>query len=164
MFANASLAFSLTHFQDLENYAILPYPLYDENQEEYYTVVDGSHDILGVPMSVAIADRLEFVGTITEALSAESFKQVTLVYYEEALQQRGTRDEESFKTLDLILNSRVFDFGFVYDGWEGASTLLGGFIVDPYKEFTSVYGEKEPIISTRYNTVIDYFETLSENS
>ncbi len=164
VFANASLAFSLTHFQDLKNYAILPYPMYDEAQGRYYTVVDGSHDVLAVPLSVFTANRQEFVGTITEALSAESFKQVTLTYYEEALKQRGTRDEESFQTLDLILNSRVFDFGFVYDGWKGASTMLGGFIVNPYTEFAAVYAEKESQIMTRYEAVIEYFEDMSENS
>lgn len=164
VFANADLSDSLGAFSEMKDYAILPYPMYDEAQGRYYTVVGGGHDILAVPKSVVEAGHLEFVGTIAEALSAESFKQVTLVYYEEALKQRGTRDEESFKTLDLILNSRIIDFGFIYDGWQGASTMLGGFIVNPYTEFATVYAEKETQIMTRYNTIIEFYESLSQNS
>lgn len=163
VFANGSLADSMSTFAKMENYAILPYPKWDEAQENYYTVVDGGHDALGVPNSVMAADRTEFVGIITEALNAESFKQVILPYYEQALKPRGTRDDESLKTIDLIVSSRVFDFGFVYDGWKGAAFVLGGLINDPYTEFSSKYAELETQITTRYEEVIAYFEQAASN-
>lgn len=158
VFANGNLADSLSTFAEMENYAILPYPKWDEAQENYYTVVDGGHDELAVPNSVIFADRTEFVGIITEALNAESFKQVVLPYYEQTLKLRGRRDDESLRTIDMIVNSRVFDFGFVYDGWKGAAFVLGGLVNDPYTEFSSKYAELETRITTRYEEVLAYFE------
>ena len=66
-------------------------------------MVDGSHDILAVPIT---ATNLERTGIITEALSAESYKRVIPAYYETALKTKYARDDESVQMLDMIANSR----------------------------------------------------------
>lgn len=39
--------------------------------------------------------------------------------YETALKTKYTRDDESIAMIDMIVNSRVFDLGYVYDAWNG---------------------------------------------
>ena len=98
-------------------YGVLPLPKYDEAQTEYYTLVDGGADILTVP---ATAENLEMIGAAIEIMSAYSYEHVTSTYINVGLEQKGTRDEESVRMLRLILDSRVIDFGYLYDtgsGW-----------------------------------------------
>lgn len=98
-------------------YGVLPLPKYDEAQTEYYTLVDGGADILTVP---ATAQSLEMIGAAVEVMSAYSYNYVVPTYIDIGLEQKGTRDEESVKMLRQILDSRVIDFGYLYDtasGW-----------------------------------------------
>ena len=100
-----------------DEYGVLPLPKYDEAQTEYYTLVDGGADILTVP---ATAQNLEMIGAAVEIMSAFSYNHVVPTYIDIGLEQKGTRDEESVKMLRQILDSRVIDFGYLYDtssGW-----------------------------------------------
>jgi ABC-type glycerol-3-phosphate transport system substrate-binding protein len=90
-------------------FGVLPLPKYDEEQKEYYTVVDGGSDILTV---LKTAQQTEMIGALVEALSAESYKKLVPVYCEIALEQKGTRDKESVEMLRNILDS----YGFT--GWK----------------------------------------------
>jgi len=98
-------------------YGVLPLPKYDEAQSEYYTLVDGGADILTVPST---AQGLEMIGAAVEIMSAYSYNYVVPTYMNIGLEQKGTRDEESVRMLRQILDSRVIDFGYLYDtssGW-----------------------------------------------
>lgn len=98
-----------------DHYGVLPIPKYDEAQKDYHTVVDGGANIMVVPAS-APTDSYELIGAITESLSAASYLDLTPVYCGIALEQKGTRDDDSIEILRMILDSRVIDFAYLYDG------------------------------------------------
>ena len=156
LFINANIGNAVNELRDMEaDYGILPYPKWDENQDRYYTMVDGSHHVLAVPVTVSDPER---TGIITEALCAESYKQVVPAYYETALKTKYTRDDESIAMIDMIVNSRVFDLGYVYDGWKGASFIFQNLISNNNPNFESEWASKESAVTTYYQSVIDYFE------
>ena len=64
---------------------ILPYPKYNEAQDNYYTVVFDNHSVFCVPKTVKDPERS---GLIMEAMGYESMRIVTPAYYEIML--RGT--------------------------------------------------------------------------
>ncbi len=157
VFINANIGQTLQYLREMENdYGILPYPKWDEAQTEYYTMVDGSHDILAVPIT---ATNLERTGIITEALSAESYKRVIPAYYETALKTKYARDDESVQMLDMIANSRIFDLGYVYDGWSGASFIFQELISANNTSFESTWASRQSSIEAHYNEVIEFFES-----
>ncbi len=159
LFANGCLDHALSKLRDMEDdYAILPYPKWDENQEKYYTMVDGSHQIMAVPITAAETER---IGTIIEALCAESYKSVIPVYYDTALKLKGTRDEKSIEMLDSILASRVFDFGYIYDAWSGAAFIMQDVFARKDPNFSSFWASKEKAIMSHYNKIIEYFENFN---
>ncbi|MBR5219565.1 MAG: hypothetical protein IKV66_01115 [Clostridia bacterium] len=159
--ANGYISQSLTHFRELQDeYGILPYPKWDEAQENYYTMSDGNHEALAVPKTV---QNIEAVGTITEAMCAESYKILVPAYYDVALKVKSTRDEQSIAMLDRIVNARVFDFGFVYNAGNGAAFLIQDLINNNNDNFESTYAKKEKSITKHYNKVIEFFETYGEN-
>ena len=160
IFAAGQISMSLTHFRDMEaDYGIIPYPKWNEAQTEYRTMVDGSHSAMAVPVTV---QNMEMAGILTEALCAESYKLVIPAYYDTALKHKGTRDETSVEILDMIVNARVFDMGYVYDGWKGASFLIQNMVRDSGSNFASTWAGKEQAVTAHYAEVIEYFETYGE--
>ena len=158
---NGYISMSLTHFRELEDeFGILPYPKWDTAQKNYYTMSDGHHEAMAVPKT---AGNLEAIGTITEALCAESYKILVPAYYDVALKVKSTRDEQSIAMMDLIVNARVFDFGYVYDAWKGSSFILQELVGSNKSDFASYYAKKEKSVTKHYNQVIEYFETYGDN-
>jgi len=101
-----------TDFTNLSfGYGILPFPKYDEAQERYLTVPEYDFSVYGVPCTLPFEDY-DMVGIIMEAMCAESWKTVTPAYYDEALKGRYSADETTAKMIDLIMDGRVFDWGY----------------------------------------------------
>lgn len=158
IFTGGVISQSLDYFRDMnDDYSILPYPKWDEEQEAYYTMSDGSHAIMAVPLTVP-EDDIEKVGTIVEALCAESYKTVIPAYYDVALKVKGTRDDESVAMLDLIVESRIFDMGYVYDAWQGASFILEGMLAKDDTNIESYWASNSSAILAHYQDVISFFE------
>lgn len=160
VFINSTIGDAVTTLREMEDdYGILPYPKWDENQADYATMVDGSHDVLCVPTTVQDIER---TGIITEALCAETYKKVVPSYYEVALKTKYTRDDESIEVLDMIVNSRVFDLGYVYDGWKGASFIFQKLISVNDPNFESHWASNESAINAHYDEVIEYFQNYGK--
>ncbi|MBR2621311.1 MAG: hypothetical protein IKC97_02940 [Clostridia bacterium] len=113
----------LSEMQDL--YGILPYPMYDEDQENYSSLVWIHHDsILGIPADVADA---EMCAVVLEALSWESYYSVYPIFYDTILMDRAARDADSKRMLQLIFQTRIYDPGQYWDtttGLQHADGLL----------------------------------------
>ncbi|MBR5869601.1 MAG: hypothetical protein IKZ09_01070 [Clostridia bacterium] len=135
-------------------YGIIPMPKLDEAQDGYYTMVDGCHDILGVPVTVG---DVEMVGTITEALNAESYKRTVPVFYDIVLKTKGSRDEESVAIIDMICDGRIFDFGYVYGGW-GAAFWMQDRMNAKSADISSYYEKKHKSVDKYMDKVFTYFE------
>ena len=109
-------------------------------------------------MLITAQDK-EFVGIIIEALNAESWKTVTQPYCETTLKYKGARDEDSLEMIDITLNGRIYDFGFVYGGWGEAFWLQYCLNDNQSKDITS-YVEKNK--NTWNKTMADVFATFDE--
>ena len=114
-------------------------------------MADGYHSVLAVPKTVK---DTEFAGIITEALSAETRKTVTPTLYEIALKTRYLRDSESKEVLDLIIDGRTFDFGFIYDGRQGFSFCLSRLFGSENSNFRSYYEKRYNQARTQYKSVV----------
>ena len=141
--------FGLRNMSD--EFGVLPLPKYDEKQEEYYTVVDGGASVMVVP---ANHDNPEMVGAVVEAMSAMSYTDVIPKYIGMAVEQKGTRDEESIKIMREILDSRVIDFAYLYDGFKGWVMSLPT-IIKNETAITSTIGSKMNAMDSYYNSVIE---------
>ncbi len=154
MIAAGSIRDAEVAFRDVDvDYGIIPYPKWNEAQEEYHTSVDGSFEVMAVLKGVQDA---EFIGVIAEALNAETYKQVSPAYYDITIKTKGTRDPESVAMLDLIVNSRVFDFGFIYGGWGPAFWLND--LKQGAEKIASTYAANIKSITTEMEKVFTHFE------
>ena len=98
----------LTSLGDMEDdFGILPYPKWTEEQERYYCYPISEE--IALPLSCS--SDLERVMVIKEALAVESLNTVNPAYYDNALKNRYIRDNESLRMLELIMNTTVLDLG-----------------------------------------------------
>ena len=94
------------------DFGLLPFPKFDERQENYYSLVDKWDPMMvGIPIT---ADA-EFSGFIANALAYESGDTLMPAFYDLCLTSKVLRDDESEGMLDIIFNSRIYDIGRIYN-------------------------------------------------
>ncbi len=123
------------------DFGILPTPKYDESQDRYYgRMIDGWVHV--APTSV---QDLELLGTMMEALGAESMNYVRPAYFEKALGSKLTRDPDSEEMLNLIFDNITLDLG---------DTAWAGYVRGPLNDH---------IVKNGGNNLVSYLTSL-ENS
>ncbi|MHC1695101.1 MAG: hypothetical protein AB9835_07495 [Eubacteriales bacterium] len=158
VFATGMFNDAIINYRDVDfDYGILPYPKWDEAQENYYTMMDGHGPLLAVPVTTTDP---EFVSIILEAMSAEGYKIITPAYYEVALKTKYARDEETEEMLDLILEGRRFDFGYIYDGFT-MSFCLQSLLSKENKDITSYYEKNEANAIKSIEKVVKAYQDYS---
>ncbi|MCL2158739.1 MAG: hypothetical protein FWH48_04955 [Oscillospiraceae bacterium] len=94
------------------DFGILPFPKLDENQTDYFSPVGAWKAMfLSIP---AVSEDLGRTAVILEALAAESLYVIRPAYYDKSLIGKHARDEESVEMLDIIISSKMYDFGWYY--------------------------------------------------
>jgi ABC-type glycerol-3-phosphate transport system substrate-binding protein len=142
------------------DYGIVPYPKLDETQEQYYAGYTDRYFVIPNTCS-----DTAYVGTILESMSAEGYRQVTPAYFEVALKNRYTKDQISKEMVDLIKQSMILDFAYVYGGNTWWTDTLRDLIASttPSKDYASYYQKKLSAAETRVTRVTEAFEEMLEN-
>ncbi|MBQ1934414.1 MAG: hypothetical protein IIV03_01255 [Clostridia bacterium] len=96
------------------DFGILPYPKYDETQEEYGSYVGATYSVMMCVEKYIDDDDIPVIGALTEAIAYESYNIVKPAYYDQTLIGRDVKDEESIVCLDIIFGNRCFDVGIYY--------------------------------------------------
>ena len=112
------------------SYGLLPYPKWDEAQENYQNVLQRNCYAL-IPVTVADEDA---ASAVLEALSSESYRTLVPEYCEVSLKVRYSQDDDVSRMFDLIINSIVYDPGEIY------ANLLG----TPSGMFRSAIFDNDP--------------------
>lgn len=140
LFTTTWLGNAFASYREMENdYSILPYPKWDENQEKYMTGAMDNYSVLGMPITV---DDPEMVSILTESLNVESYRTLFPVYYEQALQNKYSRDPESIEMINMLMEGRNFDFSTLFAMQiTGISTLFRTVINSKNADFASNYAK-----------------------
>ena len=134
-----------------DDYGIIPYPKYDETQEEYRTTSHNAVSMMCFPVTVKDP---EMSAIITEALCAESYRNVIPQYYDIALKAKGARDDESGEMIDLIRDSLIFDFGWVHSVPMGSiGTIMQELISNNNSGLSSAWASKEAKVISGLETI-----------
>ncbi len=111
-------------FRDMDtDFGILPYPMYDESQESYYSTIH-PYGCAFICIPKVYTD-LERTGAVLEYMAYLGKSIVTPAYYEINLYGKLIRDEESADMLDIIFSTRVYDVGMYYQVGSICQTLIG---------------------------------------
>lgn len=143
---------NVASFREMDNeFGILPIPLYNEGQDEYYHTVS-VHNMSVVSIPYGVKD-LDDVGLIISALAKESKELVTPAYYDIQLKYRDAKDEESGEMLDMIFASRSFDIGASFN-WGSILAQYMGMTNDVASRFESILGSAETALEETVENVL----------
>lgn len=114
---------SFWSIRDIEtDFGILPFPKFDEAQEDYYSL-DWS-GLMCVPFSVS-ESSYEMIGDTIELLAYHSEEEVIPAYIEDTLGKKFARDNNWTEMLGIIFDGTVFDPTLSYFGLsEGTGVLF----------------------------------------
>ncbi|MHB1152157.1 MAG: hypothetical protein ACYC00_07575 [Eubacteriales bacterium] len=139
--------------RDMESdFGIIPYPKFDQSQENYISIIDGAVPLTIMPITAAP----EFVGLITEALARESYKNITPAFYEFTLEQKYSRDEVSAVMLKIIRDTTYFDMGYIFN-FGGSGFISMTMLAAKNKDFASFYAKNEKVIQKAIDKFIEVY-------
>lgn len=139
-------------------FGLIPWPKYDETQDRFYNFV---HATAGKVVTVtAAAQDQEMSGAIVEAMAAKSKYTLTPAYYDVALTYKYMRDTDSAEMLDIILESRRFDLGYVYN-WGNLYSNLKSIISAGKDTFASTWEKGQAAFNTAMDKTLEKYEELA---
>jgi len=140
------------------DFGILPMPKWSREQSGYYTISTDWYSLFCIPVTCA---RIEAVGATMEALAAESYRRVTPAYFEVALKQKYSRDEETSQMLDIIREGLRFDFGTVNTAnLDGIHAVFRTLMDTGSREFVSFFEANEARYQTALDRLIEAFHNM----
>ncbi len=109
MFYYSAIAVTL---QDISfDMSAVPTPMYKADQGRYYTHFSNTYDMWCIPVTTA---DYECSSAVLECLSSEAFRIIAPACYDVYLKVRKSTDDRAGAMYDVIRDSIVFDFGYVY--------------------------------------------------
>ena len=151
-----------------DDFGIIPYPK-AEGQAEYHSGTVDNYSVICV-LSALLPDRLELVGTMIEALSAETNNSVIEPYYNLVVTHKDTRDPDSVEMLKIIMDGRLYDFATLhyttlyYDKATqadlGLGLLMRNSINDRIADITSFWASVRDQVSARLDDLVYEYEHM----
>lgn len=140
-------------------FGLIPWPKYDEGQEKYHHFVHGTAG--KVVTITAAAQNQEMSGAIVEAMAAKSMYTLTPAYYDVAITRKYMRDEESIEMLDIILQDRRYDLGYIYN-WGNLYTNIRTIVIQGKDTFASTWEKGQKSFNTAMEKTLAKYEELNE--
>jgi len=95
------------------DFSVLPFPKLDENQDQYYScATDYFVTYAWLPVTGGETARS---GNILQAMGYYSQQMVIPALFDVTITNKALRDEDSLEMLEIIKNSRVYDFFTIYN-------------------------------------------------
>lgn len=136
-------------------YGILPNPLYDEDQDQYYSQVSNYGDSILAVFSTA-GDPTKVAAAI-ELMNYYSYYEIYPDFYEVVIQGRGTRDAESRDMLDIIFSNRTYDLALLFDPI-GITDEILRYPINEDTNLASFLAQRE----TKMEQALEQLETLRD--
>ena len=95
-----------------EDYAILPLPKLDEEQDDYRTLIPTATQIMFVP----ILSDLPLTGKVIETMNYYSWKWTVPAYYDTTLSIKYSRDADTQEMLQIIRRGLTLPVDYAYSG------------------------------------------------
>jgi len=134
------------------DFGLLPFPKYDENQEQYLSGNAFSASLMSIPVT---CDNLDRTGTILENICAGSYEELIPAYYEINLKGKQFRDDDSEAMLNLMLNNIQYDLALIFN-W-GSFIQTYNSAVSTNVDLMSKYAAVETKLNADLENTIELF-------
>lgn len=155
--------FDLSEFEC--NFGILPTPKLSANQETYCCRVSNLYaTCVAIPINVK---DVEMSSIIIDAMMQASTDTTKDAYFEVIMKLQKIKDDESEEMLDLIFDSRVYDFGSIFN-WGGTTEgdpmsitgFMNGVALSGSNTFVSTWQGIEGRVQTALEETLDAYRSV----
>lgn len=137
------------------DYMILPYPKYDEAQDNYYTTAMDEYSVFVAPKNLTDTEK---VAIVMEALTVESYNTVTPAYYDSALKGKYASSADMAKMVDLIMENRCFDIAFMFGSTlQNLPYMLRPLLKEGSTSIASSYEQISSAVDEGLKTIASYY-------
>ncbi len=130
-------------------YGVVPYPMLDEEQGEYYSRAANIAHLCYIPTTNT---ELYETGIILEAMSIESYNNVRPTYYDVTLSLKEAKDDETLDMVNIILGSSTY----MVEGFIGAGDIRTA-IENQTNTFASWYASNEATFKYTIQQMRDFY-------
>lgn len=144
------------------DYAVIPFPKYDEAQEEYLSL---AHDISVVSCLPTTCSKVDTTTAVMEQMAFEGYKNVLPAYYEVAVKVKYTRDstDAAMQILDMIHDNSTTDFAFIYNyALNGLGLIERELMGGKKSDFASAYAKKEKAFQKKLDELIEVYTSIDQ--
>jgi len=150
LFLCGSLGDSMRTLED--DYGALPTPKFDESQERYYHDASvGNSPTTAIPISTDIPDETAFV---LEAMCYDSYVNMLPIFYENYLNTKLARDEETVEMLKIVHDTLYYDIGALYN-WGNMRMIIENMTNATENNLASSYASIEGTIKAALDETIE---------
>lgn len=140
---------NLSVFRDMNtDYGVVPFPLLDENQENYISQIDGGTSMVALPITC----DSEFSGLVIEALARGSTNTVVPAFYESTLLGKYSRDEMSVEMFKILRETTHYDLGYICNLGTG---FIATDIIHKDGNVASYYAKNESTLTKALETFVE---------
>ncbi len=112
-------------------YGILPSPLYQKGQENYYTFIHTNHSsAISIPNGLPESD-LDMIGRILEDSAYKAQQVQWPAFYNDLLKGKAAQDPQSAKMIEYIFSNLTLDPAMVYATEGSLDTAIRNVIANP---------------------------------
>ncbi len=168
-FKNNELLFDLGWFntmqylRDMEgDFGLIPYPKYNEAQENYLSLVHDVAHVYAVPLT-STDEETQMLSYALEMLAFLAWRDVTPTYYEVALKVKYVRDSDdvALKIVDMVHDGATTDFGYIYSyALDQIGTIMRTMMGNKSADFVSKWAEKESSVTAKFNSLVELYQSL----
>lgn len=113
-----------TSTRNSDEIGVIPYPKLNKNERIYHSWISDNTLVYSIPITVK-EDRKDMICATLEAMASETRRICLPAYYETALKDKYTRDENARTMLDLIHDGATADFTSIYsEQLAGIGTIM----------------------------------------
>ncbi len=157
LFCEASLSnFGSEEFRELEDdYGVVPMPKFDAEQPRYQSFVNGAACMAAVPASLEDPER---TGILMEGMAVESYRYIRDALFEVTVKARSSRDEESTRMMDLVMENRAFDLGYSHMFDQSRVQFVRDLLISRSTDVASAFAKSERMMQKTLERILAGYE------
>lgn len=141
--------------RDMESdFAIIPYPKFDESVDTYHCVTESLVCWGGIPSTVEDTDM---VSAVAEAMAYYGREMVRPWSLEEELKLKSTRDDMSAKMIDLMVGNTVTDYVYLQNPGK-LGNIFNDLVRAGSTDFASTYAARETAAIAEIETMVQQYK------
>ncbi len=155
LFMTGELKASLLMREMEDNFGIVPFPKYDEAQEHYETNLVFQLFYMTIPTTNSCLSQ---TATIAEVLTHDSYEKVIPVYYQNVVEHKGLRNENSIEMLEIMRANRGVDLGMIFNWVGGLRDDIANKLYAGDNQVASLVEKYKPKIETNIAEFVEFLK------